>query len=228
MSDLKVIEKFDGYFMPRKNITYSRYKFFTYRQEETQPFNEYLTVMTKLANDSELKLEKDNLLRDMLVIGLNNKRLQEKLMRELDLTLDKVIKACQNDELTHEHVKQIQEKKKDDDVSIDKIGKHRSRSDTTRRRKNPGNSSDSEDDHYSESELINSCKYCAESHKRGACPAYTSRCNLCNRKGHYSRCCFNKKSNKKHVRSVQQVEDESSQESDEDEYEDVYEDFFIG
>ena len=28
----KIIEKFDEYFAPRKNITYSRYNFFTYRQ----------------------------------------------------------------------------------------------------------------------------------------------------------------------------------------------------
>ena len=30
----KIIEKFEAYFAPRKNVTYSRFKFLTYQQEE--------------------------------------------------------------------------------------------------------------------------------------------------------------------------------------------------
>ena len=38
----KIVEKFEAYLAPRKNITFSRYKFLTYRQEEGQSFNKYI------------------------------------------------------------------------------------------------------------------------------------------------------------------------------------------
>ena len=41
----KILEKFEAYLAPRKNITYSRYKFLTYRQEEGQSFSKYLTAI---------------------------------------------------------------------------------------------------------------------------------------------------------------------------------------
>ena len=42
------------YIAPRKNLTYSRYKFPTYRQEEAQSFESFFTDLKKLANDCEL------------------------------------------------------------------------------------------------------------------------------------------------------------------------------
>ena len=47
----KVLEHFEAYFGPRKNIAYSRFKFFTYRQEPGQTFDDYLTEMRKLSSD---------------------------------------------------------------------------------------------------------------------------------------------------------------------------------
>ena len=38
----KILENFEAYLAPRKNVTYSRYKFFTYRQEEGISSNKYL------------------------------------------------------------------------------------------------------------------------------------------------------------------------------------------
>lgn len=91
----KILEKFEAYLAPRKNITYSRYKFLTYRQEEGQSFSKYLTEMKKLCSDCELAALQNDLLRDMLVIGLTDKRIQERLLRETALTLEKVITSCQ-------------------------------------------------------------------------------------------------------------------------------------
>ena len=69
----KIIEKLEAYFAPRKNITYSRYKFLTYKQENGQSFSNYLTTMKKLCSDCELAGIENSLLGDMLVIGLSNR-----------------------------------------------------------------------------------------------------------------------------------------------------------
>ena len=77
----KILEKFELHANPRKNTTFCRYKFFTNRQSEDQTFDKYLTEMKKLCNDCELAVLKDSLLKDMLIIGLHNRKLQERLMK---------------------------------------------------------------------------------------------------------------------------------------------------
>ena len=79
-------EHFEAYFGPRKNITYSSFKFFTYRQVLGQTFD-YYTEMRKLTSGCDLIQFGESLLRDMLIIGLNDKSLQERLLREADLYL---------------------------------------------------------------------------------------------------------------------------------------------
>ena len=44
----------------------------------------------------------------MLVIGLSNKRIQERLLREPDLTLKKVVTTYQTAELTRKQAKSMQ------------------------------------------------------------------------------------------------------------------------
>ena len=105
----EIIQKFGAYVTPRKNITFSRYKCFTYRQEEGQSFDKYLTELKQLRNDCELGALADTLLKDMLTIGLNNKKLQEKLLTDETLTLERVIKNCKTAELTSKQARCIQE-----------------------------------------------------------------------------------------------------------------------
>ena len=78
----KIIEQFEAYFNLRKNITYSRVNFFTYRQETGQSFDDYVTELRKLSSDCELEGLQESLLRDMLIAGLNGKKLQECLLSE--------------------------------------------------------------------------------------------------------------------------------------------------
>ena len=101
----KILEKFEAYLAPRKNVTYSRYKFFTYRQEEGMSFNKYLTEMKKLGGDCELGTLQNSFLKDMLIIGLLDKRIQVGLFRDSNLTLEQVISTCQNAELTRQQAR---------------------------------------------------------------------------------------------------------------------------
>ena len=104
----KVLEHFEAYFGPRKNITYSRFKFFLYRQEPGQTFDDYLTEIRKLSSDCDLFKLHESFLRDMLIIGLNDKSLQECLLRESNLDLTKTIDTCRTVEVIRSHAHAIQ------------------------------------------------------------------------------------------------------------------------
>ena len=73
------MEQFEARFNSRKNITYSRFKYFTYSQEIEQSSDDYMTELRKLISDCELKGLRESLLRYILIIGLNDKKLIERI-----------------------------------------------------------------------------------------------------------------------------------------------------
>ena len=87
----KNIKQFEAYFNPRKNVTYARFNFYTQRLEIRQSFDDYMTELRKLNSDFELEGLRESLLRDKLIIGLNEKKLQKRLLRESNLDLNKTV-----------------------------------------------------------------------------------------------------------------------------------------
>ena len=51
----------------------------------------------------------ESLIRDMIIIGLHDKKLQVRLLREINLTLDRTVEICQTIELIRSHAKAIQQ-----------------------------------------------------------------------------------------------------------------------
>ena len=58
---------------------------------------------------SELDHLQELLIRDMIIIGLHDKKLQVRLLREINLTLDRTVEICQTIELIRSHAKAIQQ-----------------------------------------------------------------------------------------------------------------------
>ena len=96
----KIMEQFEAYFNPRKNITYSWFNSFTYHQEIGQSFDNHMTELRKLSGYCELEGLQELLLRNMLIIGLNDKKLQECLLTESNIDLNKMVEICTTVEVT--------------------------------------------------------------------------------------------------------------------------------
>ena len=173
----KVLGHFEAYIGPRKKFTYSCFKFFAYRQEPGQKFDDYLTEMSKLTSDCDLLELCPSLLIDMLIIGLIDKSLHERLLRESNLDLTKTIDTSRTVELTCSHAHAIQNANPLAELDVNEIRKR-----SLQHRTQPRNQS---------SEVINKCKFCLYSHKRESCPAYGKFCNNCKKKGYFSKCCPN-------------------------------------
>ena len=84
----EIMEKMDEFCIPRKNIRFSRYKFFTCGQREGEPFDDFVTNQKKLSQDCEFGTLCDSLIRDLIIIGILDNHLRERLLREHDLTLE--------------------------------------------------------------------------------------------------------------------------------------------
>ena len=87
----KVIEKLEEYVRPRRSLIYDKRLFITRVQEEGESFDTFVTAVRTLAALCELGETKDAWIATVLVVGLRDRNLKEKLLKELNLTVAKVI-----------------------------------------------------------------------------------------------------------------------------------------
>ena len=67
-----VLYQFDAYCYPRSNTTINRHKFFTYRQVEGQPFNNFATELRTLSAECDFEDLRDSLIKDMIICGVSH------------------------------------------------------------------------------------------------------------------------------------------------------------
>ena len=116
-----VKSKFEAYFAARKIVTYERYKFMRRHQRASEPFDTFLTDLKNLISTCEYHPEeRENLLRDQIVLGTVSDSVREKLFYadggELKLTLAVAVDICRNSEITGQLMENVS-----GDAKIDKL-----------------------------------------------------------------------------------------------------------
>ena len=81
-----VKEKFDGYFIRRRNVIYERAKFNRRKQEEGETVEAFVTALYALAEFCGYGDLHDEMIRDRIVVGIRNSTLSEKLQLDSRLT----------------------------------------------------------------------------------------------------------------------------------------------
>lgn len=103
----KILEKFEAYCTPKRNTTYERHKFFTRVQRSDETIDQYVTQLRTMAKNCEFGDLVDSLIRDRIICGVPDNALKERLLRTVDLTLDKALATCRAAESTKEQIKII-------------------------------------------------------------------------------------------------------------------------
>lgn len=148
------------------------------------------------------------MIRDRIVMGVEDKGTQEKLLRESDLTLDKAIDFCRAIEASRSQSKILQ-----NEATVSTI-KRRIIVDMEKERKIQ-------------------CIFCGFKHIRGKCPAYGKTCDLCHGNNHFAAVCKKRerklKQKKKKVNQLEaeEIEDETNQKDSSDESSELSDQFFI-
>lgn len=185
-----ILTVLETYCVPRKNTTYERYFFRTTTQEDRW-FDIFVTDLRRRAEYCDFRAIKDSLIRDQIVVGINDIKLRERLLHEADLILKKVMKLCR---ITEQSEKQSK-------IFISPTTKM-GNIDAVKKAEPPVDTAKFKQEDW---RRIMKCKFCAASHDRGKCPAYGATCHKCNGRNHYAQCCFKLK-NGTEERSVRHVE----------------------
>lgn len=104
----EILKALEAYCIPRRNETMELYKFFTRKQLDGEEFDKYYADLRELVKSCELDNCEDKLLKTQIILGISDKELQARLLRE-ELTLEKTVKYCQIMEQSEVNRKLIQE-----------------------------------------------------------------------------------------------------------------------
>lgn len=88
-----MIAKFNTYCEPRKNETYNRYVFRSTMKND-RSFDVFLTDLKTKAKQCGFGNLGSSMIKDQIVMGVEDASLLERLLRDADLTLDTAEKAC--------------------------------------------------------------------------------------------------------------------------------------
>lgn len=207
-----VVESFEAYCNPRKNVIYERYMFNQRNQRDGEKFDEFLMDLKLLSRFCEFGVAQDELIRDRIVAGVSDNRLRTRLLETRNLTLEMCIEKARTSEATQEQAAEMSKTatatKSVDAIRTQQQSYNRNRS----HHQNSGNQSHSNsndkrstnsssahtstnnnnnrgNDNSSNNGNRGPCKFCGKTHQPRNCPAYGKMCHKCKRKGHYKSMC---------------------------------------
>lgn len=179
----KVMKAIDSYVNPKYNEVFERFKFNERKQQCNESFENYYTSLRQLISTCNYDTSKtesleDQLLRDRIVQGLQDKLLQESLLRIEGLTLDKVTNICRASEIS-----KIQVKEMNPMLEIDTV-KHRN---NNFKRQSLNKKT------YGKNDNKFQCRRCQQLHGPRECPAFGKKCSKCGILNHFAVSCRKKR-----------------------------------
>ena len=90
--------KFDEHLVVRQNVIFQRAKFNRRRQEDGKTVDTFITALHALAERRDYRTPKDEMIRDQIVVGLQDSKLSEKLQLDPELSLAKAINHARQSE----------------------------------------------------------------------------------------------------------------------------------
>lgn len=200
-----VLDKFDEYCNPRKNLIYEQSVFFTCSQQEGEAFDHFLTNLKVLAATCEFGSMKKQLLTLRVVLGIWDKGLKERLLRVSDLTLEKAADFCRAAEASRLQAQAMEEKvpveelllrKNESPASVQVVGLHKKTWSPRKedcRGSGPTKAKDFKNSGKKEDDRKFNCSRCGYRHSLRQCPAYQKTCLNCKESNHFAKMCPRRK-----------------------------------
>ena len=197
-----VMNKYDGYFVPKKNTIHERTKFYHKTQDAGESIEFFIRNLRGIAAYCRFEEKEDEHLRDRFISGLCDKEMSKKLQLEQDtLTLDQAVQMARHNELV--------QSQKEPAGAVNAVrnggggrwkqgsGSNSSRSNDHGQRSNHGQGSSqgssqgqkSNDQSQKSKVKCRNCGYVHRSPEPGSCPAIGKTCQNCRQKGHFKAVC---------------------------------------
>ncbi|XP_012941040.1 uncharacterized protein K02A2.6-like [Aplysia californica] len=193
---LTVLENFDAHFVPKWNLIHERAKFHARAQNSGETIEEYVRALCKLSEHAAFK-DRDETLRDRLVLGVLDNELSQRLQLEATLTLKSAIETARHFELVKGQVssqRQLGAAVTVDTVRYGQRGYSSPAHPRGRGGRRTGTHSQHRGSHASPSTFSN-CSNCGRGHVQNNCPARGKTCRKCGKRNHFATVCHSSSRN---------------------------------
>ncbi|XP_050440056.1 uncharacterized protein LOC126845447 [Adelges cooleyi] len=199
--------------IPKRNLVMSQFKFFQRKQVTAEPFDKFYTDLKELVKNCEFKDAENQLMCTQIVLGIQNKETQQKLL-ENNMDLEKTVQFCQSIELSEKSRQEIETTTvtANGNMSVYRVkSNYQWQQNNGKGKQFSRNNRDyvnfnSNINYKNKSNVKYLCKKCNREHGPKNCPAYGKKCNKCSKINHFSVGCKNKKGN---VRVMDLIETEN-------------------
>ena len=176
-----ILDKLQQHFAPARDILYKRYRFHSAEQQPNESVDQFVICLKRLAESCAFSVLHDEMIRDHLVLGTQDRSARARLFREKDCDLRKTIEALRVSEATQHQLKDIGDQdephtvsavRQQGDKTVDQAGyKHRKQTIDSHRK----------------------CTHCGNIHspEPTKCPALGKQCHACGKLNHFQ-CVQNK------------------------------------
>ncbi|XP_056000230.1 uncharacterized protein K02A2.6-like [Ostrea edulis] len=183
-----VLMKFDDYFVPKRNIIHERAKFHQCRQNPGENVETFVRNLYEIAEHCDFK-DRDDQIRDRIVLGILDRELSEKLQLTADLKLEGAIERARQSEmvksqikdqsLSHKHVKGVRKSTDGTSHNNHSQQQNRRRRGPPKNTRHPPSTNNSTDQFQSQSR----CSKCNLRHNKDKCFAKGKQCRRCHDTG---------------------------------------------
>ena len=178
-----VKEKFDSYFVKRRNVIYERAVFNRRKQENEESVETFITALYSLAEHCNYGNLREEMIRDRIVVGVRDSTLSLKLQLKETLTLDEAVTQAREAEMIKKQQPLVRGGQKEGTASVSAIQKKEHKSKMKK---------------GSPTKKVTSgsvCTRCGRSpmHDRQHCPARDAVCHKCSKRGHFKAMCRSSK-----------------------------------
>lgn len=178
-----VLAAFRTYCQPKKNTVFERHQFWAHPMADLITIEKYVTELRQKSKDCEFGASENDMIRDKIVFSLNDQRLKERLLREPNLTLERVIDICRAAETAKAQIQAMSSTMQEKAVHV----MHKTKCNDSHQQWQQGRKLQHRSENKKSKEKM--CRKCGKSHPPRQCPAFGVSCRKCGKLNHYAKMC---------------------------------------
>ena len=165
----ELVKLVNEHLTPPPSVTMQRFKFHSRSQKEGETLSQFVAELRRLSEHCNFEASLDDMLRDRLVCGIRDVRVQRRLLAEPDLGFKKAFELAQAAEAADSDAKVLQ---KPGSTTVHAVQQQPAKNATKLPSKD--------------------CYRCGGKHLASACRFQDAECHYCHKRGHIARACRRK------------------------------------